>query len=83
MKTQVEVEIPDSVIGESATAELVELRKKVTTLETKLEKKIKELQDLKDKIKDQKANKLKLKELAHELFEACDASDLIDLNGDH
>jgi uncharacterized coiled-coil DUF342 family protein len=83
MKTQVEVEIPDSVIGETASAELTELRKQVKSLEVKLEKKSKELQELKDKIKEDKENKKKLKEIVQELFEACDASNLVDLpNGD-
>jgi hypothetical protein len=83
MKTQVEVEIPDSVIGESASTELQELRKKAQTLETKLEKKTKELQDIKDKIKEDRENRKKLKEIAQDFFEACDASNLLDLpNGD-
>jgi len=83
MKTQVEVEIPDSVIGESASAELIELRKQVKSLEAKVEKKTKELDALKKHITEFKQNKKKLKEIATEFFEACDASDLIDLsNGD-
>jgi predicted component of type VI protein secretion system len=83
MKTQVEVEIPDSLISDSASAELIELRKKIQDLETKLEKKTKALQDLRDQIKEDKENKKKLKELAQELFEACDACNLLELsNGD-